>query len=168
MPSLELKIGRAFLFGIRGLSPDYDDLSLDHAVVSTDEAQGAIEQTFQAIGFTPSLADPETAYEAGRCLRMIGYILDRSGVSLYDAIGLLHRIKGSPSRALGMEQSSAALHWDKKSICSILKDVRGIPADRISAIEASALSYSKDRPQSRMSALSIWSYIFGRERHSLF
>ncbi len=66
----------AFRAGVKGMrytenpDPDYD------VPVATDTPPGPNECHFKGIERLPGLSDPEAAFETGRALRMIGYMLD--------------------------------------------------------------------------------------------
>jgi len=136
------ELSEAFHLGVTGMPFEQDQVS-DYTAVLSDEPQLEIEETFQSLGFTPIFADAASAYEAGRCLRMIGYLLDRSGVGLEPARRWAECMRGSPPAS---GSGCIASYWDKNAICSVLGRIGKLRKSQIEAMCLSALSYSKDRP----------------------
>jgi len=76
IPLETLATRAAFRAGVKGMrytehpDPDFD------VPVATDMPPGPNEVHFMALERLPGLSEPESAFETGRALRMIGYMLD--------------------------------------------------------------------------------------------
>ena len=69
--------GIAFRAGVRGQLYHDVEIPLAKITVQLDAPQGPIEQSFARVDRLPGLSDPTAAYETGRALRMVGFMLDQ-------------------------------------------------------------------------------------------
>lgn len=79
MPKETPETGVAFRAGVKGLPFTESSGPQRELHVQTDAEPGPNEQHMETIERLPGLSDPLAAYEAGRALRMIGYIFDQQG-----------------------------------------------------------------------------------------
>ena len=69
--------GIAFRAGVRGQPYHHVEIPAGNFTVQVDAPQGPIEQGFALVDRLPGLSDPIAAYETGRALRMVGFMLDQ-------------------------------------------------------------------------------------------
>ncbi len=132
-----------FQHGLWGL-PHPSDLTAGACqLVKTDEEQGPIELLFVDYSHVPKFEDATSAYEAGRCLRMIGYILDRIDTEPAAPRRLLQRLT---EKNVDSDGAARSCFWTSKSVCLVAKEAVGLPEKDYLAFERSALGYSKSRP----------------------
>jgi hypothetical protein len=79
IPKQTPETGVAFRAGVKGLPFTENSGPQRELHVQTDAESGPNERHMETIEELPGLSDPLAAYEAGRALRMIGYIFDEQG-----------------------------------------------------------------------------------------
>ena len=136
-------INAAYLRGRAGLPSPSQAGDEEYTLVTNEEVQGPIELLLTQSGVTPAFIDTESAYEGGRCLRMIGYILDRWDVGVRSPSSLFARLAGRPPTSEGTPCEG----WTVEAICVVAADTFGIRGNRYHELAKSALSYSRDRPK---------------------
>ena len=129
--------------GLWGLPYPSDVTASACHLVNTDEEQGPIELLFMGYSCVPRFEDATAAYEAGRCLRMIGYILDRMDTEPAVPHRLLQRLEEGDADSDG---STHPYFYTSKSLCCAAKGAIDLPEKEYLAFERSVLGYSKSRP----------------------
>lgn len=79
IPKETAETGVAFRAGVKGLPFNDSSGPQRELHVQPDAEPGPNELHMETIERLPGLSDPLAAYEAGRALRMIGYIFDQQG-----------------------------------------------------------------------------------------
>ena len=79
IPKATEETGVAFRAGVQGLPYSHQPGPRRELQVAPDVAPGPIEKHYEMAERLPGLSDPVAAYETGRALRMIGFILDDQG-----------------------------------------------------------------------------------------
>lgn len=146
-PSMSNDLYQPFMLGLRGLPLDATEEPANYAVVVTAEDQGPIEQLFISLGSVPAFSNSEEAYEGGRRLRMAGFILDRSNVTMGDAQRFLKRLTHS---MLCRDVASPPSGWSASEMCCILKSLEIVLPVLWPDVEQSLQGYAKDRPGSQV------------------
>ena len=79
IPKETMETGVAFRAGVQGLPYSHQPGPRPELQVAPDVAPGPIEKHYEMVERLSGLSDPVAAYETGRALRMIGFILDDQG-----------------------------------------------------------------------------------------
>lgn len=137
--------------GLWGLPYPSDVTALPCYFVNTDEEQGPIELLFVNCNYIPRFENATVAYEAGRSLRMVGYILDRMDTELTVPHRLLEQLVERDADSTRVEP---IYFWTSKSVCLAAKEAVGLSAKDYLTFERSILGYSKDRPDVFLSEMS--------------
>lgn len=136
-------INAAYRRGRAGLPSPSQAGDEEYTLVTNEEEQGPAELLFTQNDVTPVFTDTESAYEGGRCLRMIGYILDRWDVGVRSPSSLFERLAERPP----ILEGTSCEGWTVEAICVVVADTFGIRGNRYHELAKSAVSYSRDRPK---------------------
>lgn len=79
IPKETPETGVAFRAGVKGLPFNESSGPQPELHVQPDAEPGPNERHMETIERLPGLSDPLAAYEAGRALRMVGYMFDQQG-----------------------------------------------------------------------------------------
>lgn len=134
--------------GLWGLPYPSNVTASAYHFVNTDEEQGPIELLFVNYNYLPRFEEAIVAYEAGRSLRMVGYMLDRMDMEPTVPYRLLKQLVEREADTIGV---GSIYFWTSKSVCLAAKEVIGLSADDYLPFERSILGYSRDRPDAFLS-----------------
>jgi hypothetical protein len=134
---------RAAFRGVKGTrytenpDPDFD------LPIATDNAPGANERHFETVERLPGLSDPESAYEAGRALRMIGHILDSQSSPIEHGRHFLSQLANA---VLTFGLRGERQPWGAEDTAFVFRETfKAPPADAQKAHDA-ILAYARKRP----------------------
>lgn len=143
--------GVAFRAGVKGL-PFIDKVGPQpDLVVKSDPPPGANEQYLVShlseAGRIPGLSETVSAYETGRALRCIGYVLDNLGISVENCAGSL--IQYMSEATVWFKLKNERQPWgaaDTAFVFSGVLPTLGVPEADVQKIEQSIIQYAQRHP----------------------
>jgi hypothetical protein len=133
----------AFRAGVKGMrytenpDPDFD------IPVVTDTSPGPNESHFKAIERLPGLSDPESAFETGRALRMIGYMLDSQNSPVEHGKHFLSQLGNA---VLFFAMRGERQPWGAEDTAFVFLETFKAPPTAAQEARDAILAYARKRP----------------------
>ena len=152
----------AFRAGVRGLP--YNDVPgpVPEIHVATAAPLGPIERFYESMERLPGATDPRSAYQTGRAVRFIAWLLDQNEYSLETGKAVLGAIAG---QSLSCAADRRPRPFSPNDAVSVFLDLGLAHAPWMSRllIRAEILRYARRRPQARMKSRYAHSAGIGQE-----
>ena len=141
-----LETGVAFRADVKGLPFTDNSGPQRELYVQTDAESGPNERHSETIEELPGLSDPLAAFEAGRALRMIGYIFDEQGSLVSAAKAFVPQVADAvlffALRGERQPFGAADMAFVFLETCT----PANAPREKREQIEAAILKYARQRP----------------------